>query len=130
MKILKSSRSHGFDLIDSYSIKLAYPLIEDAILHLVNLSISSSTYSSNWKFQLVLPLHKKNDPMDGNNFRPVAHIIEVGKIAEMIIHEQVYNHFEEHGLFHSNHHGFRSQHSTASALIQLYDMWLREGFKN
>ena len=62
--------------------------------------------------------------MDGSNFRPVAHIIEVGKLAEMIIHEQVYNHFEEHGLFHSNHHGFRSQHSTSSALIQLYDMWL------
>ena len=124
MKKLKASRSHGLDFIDSSSLKLAFPLIEDSILHLVNLSISSSSYSKNWKFQLVLPLHKKNDPMDGSNFRPVAHIIEIGKIVEYAIHDQVYNHFIDNGLFHGNHHGFLRNHSTASALIQLYDMWL------
>ena len=32
--------------------------------------------------------------------------------------------FVQHGLFHGNHHGFLGNHSTASALIQLYDMWL------
>ena len=116
MKKLKPSRSHGADFIDSYSLKLAFPLIEDAILHLVNLSITTNTYSKNWKFQLVLPLHKKNDTMDGNNFRPVSHIIEVGKIVEYVIHDQVYHHFVQHGLFHGNHHGFLGNHSTASAL--------------
>ena len=93
MKKLKPSRSHGVDFIDSYSLKLTSPLIEDSILHLVNLSISSNTYSRNWKFQLVLPLHKKNDTMDGNNFRPVSHIIEVGKVVEYVIHDKLYNHF-------------------------------------
>ena len=43
---------------------------------------------------------------------------------EYVVHEQVYNHFVQHGLFHGNHHGFLGNHSTASALIQLYDMWL------
>ena len=124
MKKLKPSRSHGLDFIDSYSLKLAFPLIEDSILHLINLSILSRTYSKNWKPQLVLPLHKKNDTMDGSNFRPVSHIIEVGKIVEYVVHEQVYNHFVHHGLFHGNHHGFLGNHSTASALIQLYNMWL------
>ena len=124
MKKIKPSRSHGMDFIDSYSLKLAFPLIEDSILHLVNLSITSCKYSKNWKFQLVLPLHKKNDTMDGNNFRPVSHIIEVGKIIEYVIHDQVYCHFMKYGLFHGNHHGFLGNHSTASALIQLYDMWL------
>ena len=92
MKKLKPSRSHGLDFIDSYSLQLAFPLLEDSILHLVNLSISSRTYSKNWKFQLVLPLHKKNDPMDGTNFRPVSHIIEIGKIVEYVVHDQVYSH--------------------------------------
>ena len=124
MKKVKSSRSHGFDFIDSFSLKLAFPLIEDSILHLVNLSISSKSYSEKWKFQLVLPLHKKNDPMDGGNFRPVSHIIEIGKIVEYVVHDQVYNHFIDNGMFHSSHHGFLGNHSTASALLQLYDMWL------
>ena len=124
MKKMKPSRSHGTDFIDSYSLKLAFPLIEDSILHLVNLSITSKTYSKSWKFQLVLPLHKKNDTMDGNNFRPVSHIIELGKIVEYAVHDQVYDHFVKNGLFHGNHHGFLGNHSTATALIQLYDMWL------
>ena len=124
MKKLKPSRSHGVDFLDSYSLKLAFPLIEDSILHLVNLSVSSKLYSEKWKFQLILPLHKKQDTMDGANYRPVSHIVEVGKIVEYVVHEQVYNHFINNNLFHGNHHGFLGNHSTASALIQLYDMWL------
>ena len=33
-------------------------------------------------------------------------------------------HFEEHDIFHANHHGFLGHHSTATALIHLYDLWL------
>ena len=124
MKALKSSRSHGRDFIDSSSLKLAFPIIELAVLHVVNLSISSNTLADTWKIQLVLPLHKKNDKLDGSNYRPVSHIIEVGKIIEKVVHEQVYEHFDTNKLFHKNHHGFLGNHSTATALLQLYDMWL------
>ena len=124
LKKLKPSRAHGIDFIDANSIKVAAPLIEDSILHLVNLSISSGMFASSWKTQLVLPLHKKSDKLTATNYRPVSHIIEMGKLVEYIIHDQVYNHFFEHSLFHSNHHGFLRDHSTATALAQLQDMWL------
>ena len=42
LKKRKGNRSCGIDYIDGYSIKLAAPLIEDVLLHLVNLSIESS----------------------------------------------------------------------------------------
>ena len=58
------------------------------------------------------------------NYRPVAHIIEVGKIVEYAIYDQVYQHFEENELFHANNHVFLKNHSTATALMQLYDLWL------
>ena len=124
MKRLKKSRSHGRDFIDGCSLKLAFPLIEDSILHLVNLSIKSSTFADKWKIQLILPLHKKDDKLNGNNYRPVSHIIEIGKIAEYVVHEQVYNHFSSNNLFHGNHHGFLGNCSTATALCQLHDIWL------
>ena len=63
---MKSKRSHGFDFIDSYSIKLAFPAIENVFLHLVNLSLKGSTFAKRWKNQLVLPLHKKNDKLVGH----------------------------------------------------------------
>ena len=72
----------------------------------------------------MLPLFKKNDKLDGTNYRPVSHIIELGKIVEYVVHDQVYNHFVEHKMFHGNHHGFLGDHSTATALVQLQDMWV------
>ena len=124
MKKMKNSRSHGRDFIDGSSLKSAFPLIEESILHLVNLSIKSGNFAKKWKIQLILPLHKKNDKLDGNNYRPVSHIIELGKIAEYAVHEQVYDHFSSNNLFHSSHHGFLGNCSTATALCHLHDIWL------
>ena len=121
---LRPSRSHGHDFIDAFSLKIAYPLIEDSVLFLVNESLSSGQFPDGWKHQLVLPLHKKDDKLDGSNYRPVSHINEISKIIEYVVHEQVSKHFTGNDLFHENHHGFREDHSTTTALIQLYDMWL------
>ena len=129
IKKMKGGRSHGLDYIDSYSLKISYPLIEDAIFHLVNLSIKEKIFAEAWKIQLVMPLHKKGDKLLGSNYRPVSHIVEVGKIVEYVIYDQVYTHFVENNIFHPNHHGFLGNRSTATALIQLYDLWLEASEK-
>ena len=121
---MKGKRSHGVDLIDSFSIKLAGPLIEDALLHLINLSITQFKFAPNWKPQLIFPLHKKNKKEFVENYRPVSHLVEVGKLVEYAVYDQVVGHFTENQLFHENHHGSLSNHSTATALIQLVDMWI------
>jgi hypothetical protein len=46
LKKLKPSHSHGMDFIDANSINIAAPLIEDSILHIVNLSISTGEFAS------------------------------------------------------------------------------------
>ena len=33
-------------------------------------------------------------------------------------------HFQNNGLFHPNHHGFLPHRSAATALLQIYDLWL------
>ena len=119
---LKGSRSSGFDQIDSFSIKVAAPYIEDVLLHLVNLSLVN--YPQSWKCQLVHPYHKKGDKCNGENYRPVSHIVEVSKIAEYAVLDQVLDHFEANQLFHPNHHGFLPNRNTATALLQIYDIWL------
>ena len=53
----KGKRVHGVDLIDSYSIKIAAPLIEDALIHLINLSIKQGKFADIWKPQLIFPQH-------------------------------------------------------------------------
>ena len=58
IKKLKGKRSCGIDMIDGYSIKLAAPLIEEVLLHLVNLSIGKSHYPKYWKVSKIIPLYK------------------------------------------------------------------------
>ena len=125
LKQMKGKMSFGTDGIDSYSLKLAGPLVEEALLHLVNLSIDSGLFANQWKPQLIFPTHKKGSKNDVKNFRPVSHLIEVGKIVEYAVYYQVLEHFTSHSLFHENHHGSLAGHSTATALVQLVDMWLR-----
>ena len=51
----KGNRSSGIDFIDGYAIKLAAPIIEDVLLHLVNLSITSSRFPTSGKTNKVSP---------------------------------------------------------------------------
>ena len=129
IKKMKGGKSCGIDGIDSFSLKLAAPLIEETLEHLINLSIRTNTFSSFWKHQLIFPLHKKSAKNELKNFRPVSHLVEVGKLIEYAVYDQVTEHFHANNLFHENHHGGLPHHSTATALIQLHDMFL-EAAKN
>ena len=110
--------------MDSYRLKLAAPHIMDILLHLVNTSLSSGTFGSIWKTQLIYPFHKKGDRSETSNYRPVSHISEVSKLVEYAVFDQLMDHFVNNNLFHSNHHGFVPKHNTVTALAQLYDIWL------
>ena len=130
LKKRKGNRSCGIDYIDGYSIKLAAPLIEDILLHLVNLSIETSLFPSLWKVNKVSPQFKKGDKTLGENWRPVTDIVFVSKLAEAAVYEQVEGHFTRSKLWHPNHHGFKANHSTATAINQIYDFcWIRSAEK-
>mgnify|MGYP003315973921 CR=1 FL=1 len=45
LKNMKGSRTHGLDFIDSFSLKLAAPTIENVLLHLTNLSLTSNNFA-------------------------------------------------------------------------------------
>ena len=68
VKKLKGGRSSGIDDIDSFSLKLSAPLIEDVLLHLVNLAINNGSFADSWKTQLVYPYYKKGDRCIGENY--------------------------------------------------------------
>ena len=121
MKKFKSKRAFGVDGIDSYSLKIAAPLIEDALIHLVNLSLQNCQFADIWKPQLIFPLHKKDERTKTENYQPVSHLVEIRKIVEYAVFNQVMEHFMSNDLFHQNLHGSLSGHSTSAALLQVMD---------
>ena len=123
LKNRKGNRSSGIDYIDGFSIKMAAPLMEDVLLHLVNLTIEKSEYPQLWKVNKVSPHYKKGDKTLG--WRPVTDIVFVSKLAEAAVLLQITEHFLTNRLWYPNDHGFCPNHSTATAITQLYDMFIR-----
>jgi hypothetical protein len=112
---LKNSKSTGLDYLDTYVIKLATKEILPAITHIVNLSIRDSLFPKAWKKSKVVPLLKKDDRFDPKNYRPVALLSILSKILERSVYVQLVQYLDSNALFHPNHHGSRSAHSTFTA---------------
>ena len=125
IKSLKNSKSTGLDYIDTNIIKLVVDDILPAITHIVNLSIRDAIFPSSWKLAKVVPLLKKEDPLDPKNYRPVALLPVLSKILERAVFGQLVSYLDSNSLLHPNHHGSRKGHSTATALIQMYDTWTK-----
>ena len=126
---MKSSSSCGLDSLDSRIIKMAKYELAPVITHLVNLSIRSGSFPLSWKESKVIPLHKKNEKIYPKNYRPVSLLPVISKVLERAIFEQFTSYLETNDLLHPSHHGFRANHSTVTALIEMYDQWI-EAFEN
>ena len=126
---LKSSSSCGLDSIDTKIIKLVKHQLLPVITHIVNLSISQRRFPCTWKVAKVAPLHKKEEVIYPKNYRPVSLLLVISKVLERAIFEQMIRYLEENHLLHPSHHGFRSSHSTVTALVEMYDQWI-EAFEH
>ena len=124
LKKIKPKRTHGSDDIDANSLKLAGPFVEESLIHLINMSIRQRTFSVRWKPQLIFPHHKKKERDLAENYRPVSNLVQVGLMVEYAVYYQLVEHFTKYDLFHPNHHGSIANHSTATALLQMFDTWL------
>ena len=125
LRNLKNSKSISVDELDSFSVKLSSKYIAVPVHHIVTLSLMQKRFPTSWKFTKVIPLHKKLSQLDPKNYRPVAILSPLSKILEKIVYRQLYDYFTNNKIFHPSLHGYRQHRSTQTALLQLYDHWLR-----
>ena len=121
---MKSSNTFGLDNIDSFALKLVCEEITPAITHIVNLSIEKKHFPSLWKNSKVIPLFKKEDVTNPKNYRPVSLLPISSKILERAIYQQMITYLEGNNLLHPSHHGFRRNHSTVTALLEMHSNWV------
>ena len=125
---LNNTSSTGVDFIDAQTIKLVKHEIVAAVTRIINLSIQTSTFPSIYKHSQIIPLKKKpslND-LECSSYRPVNLLPIAGKIVEKAVFNQLPLYLEENKLIHPNHHGGRKGHSTTTALVQMYNVWIEQ----
>ena len=66
-------------------------------------------------------LFKKGEPSLLINYRPVSLLPTISKTFERIIHNQMYNHFNDNNLLAEQQYGFRKLQSTEFSAVKLTD---------
>ena len=116
INIIKSS---GFDTINSRVIKEAFKATTPQLTKILNMSIQTGLFPQQWKLATVIPIPKTGDLSKVENYRPISLLPLPGKILEKLIHEQVEANLEKANFFTKYQHGFRKNHSTIHATLQL-----------
>ena len=102
-------------------IKEVLDLIVQPLTYITNLSLSSGIVPDQMKIARVVPLFKAGDLSQFTNYRPVSVLPAFSKCLEGTVYNRLINFLNKFNTLSNNQYGFRKNHSTAYALIQLYD---------
>ena len=69
----------------------------------------------------VIPLFKKGDPEQIDNYRPISILPAISKIIEKVIFIQLYEYFNTNNLLYKSQYGFRPKHSAELAALEIVD---------
>ena len=78
LRRIKPGKGLPSDQLDGKTLRAIAPVLTDALLHIINLSLISGRFSSLWKEQMMAPRFKKGDKCNLSNYRPVSTIVEIG----------------------------------------------------
>ena len=90
----------------------------------INNSLNIGAFPDLLKLAEITPIHKKEDPFDKDNYRPISILPLISKVFETIIYSQVYSYIQEY----SNPllYGFQQGHGTQHRLFRLLQVWQKE----
>ena len=71
------------------------------------------------KLAKVVPVYKKGEKRDCNNYRSISLVPNLSKIFEKLVHQKLALFLEKNKQLYQFQFGFRSKHSTSHALISL-----------
>ena len=85
--------------------------------------MSASCIPTIGKSGIVVPIFKKGSTSDVSNYRSITLTCITCKIMEAIIKDDIISHLWKHKLILKHQHGFLTQHSTSTQLLECANDW-------
>ena len=109
---LNVKKATGVDNISAKIIKACAPAVSIAISNLINISFRSCAFPAGLKMAQAIPLLKKKDPLNKENYRHVS---------ICVMHNQLTEHFDR--IFNPFLAAFRKGFGFQSTLLRLFEDW-------
>uniref|UniRef100_A0AAR2J957 Reverse transcriptase domain-containing protein n=1 Tax=Pygocentrus nattereri TaxID=42514 RepID=A0AAR2J957_PYGNA len=114
---LRDSKAKDVYGLDTTFLKLHKGILASPIAKLINHSIRQGIFPSAWKSAVITPIFKAGDRTVVENYRPISILPAVSKVAEKWVVQQLTAHLNKsYTPLHSMQFGFRSNHSTETAI--------------
>ena len=124
-----ASKTCEMDVIPTKLLKLLLGDLIKVITDIVNLSLESGFFHSDWKTAIVRPLLKKSGlDLVPSNYRPVSNLTFISKVVEKCMLQQFSEHLNKYNLLPNYQSAYRKNYSCETALIKLFDdlLWAME----
>ena len=117
---LNSHKAYGCDNLSPLVLRECASQLSPSLALLFNLSMSAGVVPNQWKEANVVPIHKKGDTNNVENYRPVSLLSSVSKVMERCIYNQIYPVVEPR--LSTAQHGFMKFKSCTTQLLDMYHM--------
>ncbi len=124
LKIIDSllpKASCGFDLLSNRMLKTEKKKFSKLLLKLINETILGETFPDVLKTAKVIPIFKKGDKTNPNNYRPISLLPVLSKVVEKALNIQITEKLDSSHIIDDDQYGFRTEHSTEDAVIKFVD---------
>ena len=122
---LKSHKSPGIVQIQAELIKEGGKKIRYQIHKLIVSIWNKQELSEEWKESIIVPIHKKGDKRDCNNYRGISLLLTTYKILSKILLSRLTPYAEE--IIEDHQCGFRHKKSTTDHLFCIRQMLEKNG---
>ena len=118
---LNPSKATGWDWIPPKVLKLGAEQLSIPLTTLYNNCITQGKWPSKWKWGEWVPVFKKDDCLERENYRPETVKVTVNKVFEQLLAKQVTSRFDDHLSEFLT--AYRKRHSCETALTMLIENW-------
>jgi hypothetical protein len=126
---LKCGKAAGLDQIPNEMLKAGQSTLSPVLQKLCNVIYSNSSYHCAWRTSMLMPLHKKGDTHNPQNYRGISLSSNLSKLFCSVIHHRFSKFLKEHNVIPNNQIGFQKGSRTADhvlALKTLVDKYLQK----